>query len=220
MPIGPQKDPSARTVGHLADHQTPTLTHQETGPAKSVSKQHHIGTAPVRCTAKFYRCPGKCMPGPCPGGSEAARQPGPWPGASPFIPPSTVTARFSVALFTRNHREGNRYGIPHAGSSGLNAGERPRSRENRCVGGQIGLGSTPGHKTRPAAGRWAVCTERHQNTSLPNTSKIGPGRGSTVELLLPEHCCCYGGKPGCLWRPFWLFSTYKKQGGSKKYFFL
>ena len=83
----------------------------------------------------------------------------------------------------------------------------------------MGPGSTPGHKTRPAAGRWAVCTERHQNTSLPNTSKIGRGGGSTVELLLPEHCCCYGGKPGCLWRPFWLFSTYKKQGGSKKYFF-
>ena len=100
----------------------PTLTHQETGPAKSVSKQHHIGTAPVRCTAKFYRRPGKCTPAPCPGGSEAARQPGPWPGASPFIPPSTVTARFSVALFTRNHREGNRYGIPHAGSFGQHAG--------------------------------------------------------------------------------------------------
>ena len=83
----------------------PTLTHQETGPAKSVSKQHHIGTAPVRCTAKFYRRPGKCTPAPCPGGSEAARQPGPWPGASPFIPPSTVTARFSVALFTRNRRQ-------------------------------------------------------------------------------------------------------------------
>ena len=83
----------------------------------------------------------------------------------------------------------------------------------------MGPGSTPGHKTRPAAGRWAVCTERHQNTSLPNTSKIGRGGGSTVELLLPEHCCCYGGKLGCLWRPFWLFSTYKKQGGSKKYFF-
>ena len=64
-----------------------------------------------------------------------------------------------------------------------------------------------------------MCTERHQNTSLPNTSKIGRGGGSTVGLLLPEHCCCYGGKPGCLWRPFWLFSTYKKQGGSKKYFF-
>ena len=81
----------------------PTLTHQETGPAKSVSKQNHIGTAPVRCTAKFYRRPGKCTPGPCPGGSEAARQPGPWPGASPFIPPSIVTARGSVAWFTRNH---------------------------------------------------------------------------------------------------------------------
>ena len=83
----------------------------------------------------------------------------------------------------------------------------------------MGPGSTPWHKTRPPAGRWAVCTERHQGTSLPNTSKIGRGGGSTVELLLPEHCCCYGGKPGCLWRPFWLFSTYKKQGGSKKYFF-
>ena len=65
-----------------------------------------------------------------------------------------------------------------------------------------------------------MCTERHQGTSLPNTSKIGRGGGSTVELLLPEHCCCYGGKPGCLWRPFWLFSTYKKQGGSKNIFFV
>ena len=44
----------------------------------------------------------------------------------------------------------------------------------------MGPGSTPGHKTRPAAGRWAVCTERHQNTSLPNTSKIGRDGGSTV----------------------------------------
>ena len=51
----------------------PALTHQETGPAQSVSKQHHIGTAPVRCTAKFYRRPGKCTPAPCPSGSEAAR---------------------------------------------------------------------------------------------------------------------------------------------------
>ena len=64
-----------------------------------------------------------------------------------------------------------------------------------------------------------MCTERHQNTSLPNTSKISHSGGSTVELLLPEHCCCYGGKLGCLWRPFWLFSTYKKQDRSKKYFF-
>ena len=142
----------------------PTLTHQETGPAKSVSKQHHIGTAPVRCTAKFYWRPGKCTPAPCPGGSEAARQPGPWPGASPFIPPRIVTARVSVSWFTPNHREGNRYGIPHAGSSGLNAGQRPRSRDNRCVGGQMGPGSTPWHKTRPPAGRGAVCTEPHQCT--------------------------------------------------------
>ena len=93
------------TLVHLLelDSGAPTLTHQETGPAKSVSKQHHIGTAPVRCTAKFYRRPGKCTPAPCPSGSEAAQQPGPWPGASPSIPPSIVTARVSVALFTRNH---------------------------------------------------------------------------------------------------------------------
>ena len=29
----------------------------------------------------------------------------------------------------------------------------------------MGLGSTPGHKTRPTAGRWAACTEPHQYTS-------------------------------------------------------
>ena len=99
-----------------------TLTHPETGPAKFVSKQHQIGTAPVCCTAKFYRRPGKYTPAPCPGSYKPARQPGPWPGASPFIPPSVLPARVSVAWFTRNHREGNRYGIPQAGSFGQHAG--------------------------------------------------------------------------------------------------
>ena len=46
------------------------------------------------------------------------------------------------------------------------------SREHRCVGGHFGSGSTPGHKLRPAAGRWAVCTEQHQCTSLPKTPKL------------------------------------------------
>ena len=55
--------------------------------------------------------------------------------------------------------------------------------------------------------------------AYPRSPKSAAAGGSTVELLLPEHCCCYRGKPGCLWRPFWLFSTYKKQGGSKIYFF-
>ena len=68
-------------------------------------------------------------------------------------------------------------------------------------------------------GRWAVCTEWHQCASLPKTSKLSHSRGSTVELLLPEHCCCYRSKPRCLWGSFWLFSTYKKQAGSNKYFF-
>ena len=72
----------------------------------------------------------------------------------------------------------------------------------------VGPCSVPGHKPRPTAGRWAV----------PKISKISRGRGSTVELLLPEHYCCYGSKPGCLWGSFWLFSTYKKQAGSNKYF--
>ena len=151
----------------------PALTHPGTDPAQFVSKVLQIGTAPVCNTAKFYWGPRKYTPAPCPSSSEPARQPGPWPGASPFIPPSIVTARFSVALFTRNHREGNRYGIPHAGSSGLNAGERPRSRENRCVGGQMGPGSTPWHKTRPPAGRGAVCTEPHQCTRASRDLRAG-----------------------------------------------
>ena len=141
------------------------MTHPETAPANFVSITVRLRSAAGRCTAKIYRGPGKYTPAPCPGSYEPPRIPGLWPGASPLSPPSTLTARVSVAWFTRNHREGNRYGIPHAGSSGLNAGERPRSRENRCVGGQMGPGSTPGHKTRPTAGRWAVCTEPHQCTS-------------------------------------------------------
>jgi hypothetical protein len=88
-----------------------TLTHPETGPAKFVSIQHQIGTAPVCCTAKFYRRPGKYTPAPCPGSYKPARRLGPRPGASPFISPSTLPARVSVAWFTRNHREGNRYTV-------------------------------------------------------------------------------------------------------------
>ena len=41
--------------------------------------------------------------------------------APSIIPPSTLTARGSVTWFTRNHRQGNRWDIPHAGSFGLNA---------------------------------------------------------------------------------------------------
>ena len=50
---------------------------------------------------------------------------------------------------------------------------KAQSRENRCVGGQMGPGSTPGHKTRPTAGRWAVCTEPHRTSApaLPGTSE-------------------------------------------------
>merc|ERR1711903_395677 len=38
---------SAGVLVRFGAHSPPTLTHQETGPAKSVSKQHHICTAPV-----------------------------------------------------------------------------------------------------------------------------------------------------------------------------
>ena len=86
-------------------------------------------------------------------------------------------------------------------------GERPRSRENRCVGGQMGPGSTPWHKTRPTAGRWAVCTEPHQCTRASRDLRAGGTvRGHTaVEVVLPEHCRRYRSQPGCVWRPFWLF---------------
>ena len=45
--------------------------------------------------------------------------------------------------------------------------------------------------------------------------------GSTVvavEVLLPEHCCSYGSKPGWFWASFWLFLTVKNQDGPKKDF--
>ena len=61
------------------------------------------------------------------------------------------------------------------------------------------------HRTAPA----------HQ---LTQDRQIGGGGGSTIELLLPEHCCCYGSKPGCIWGAFWLFSTSKKQAGADFFF--
>ena len=39
-----------------------------------------------------------------------------------------------------------------------------------------------------------------------------------VEILLSEHCCSYGSKPGCLWVPFWLFLTVENQAGPKIFF--
>ena len=39
-----------------------------------------------------------------------------------------------------------------------------------------------------------------------------------VEILLPEHCCSYGSKPGWFWASFWLLLTVKNQAGSKKDF--
>ena len=45
--------------------------------------------------------------------------------------------------------------------------------------------------------------------------------GSTVvqvEGPLPEHCCSYGSKPGCLWGPFWLFLAVENQAGPKNIF--
>ena len=34
-----------------------------------------------------------------------------------------------------------------------------------------------------------------------------------VEILLPEHFCSYGSKPGWFWASFWLFLTVKTQAG-------
>jgi hypothetical protein len=47
--------------------------------------------------------------------------------------------------------------------------------------------------------------------------------GSTVvavEILLPEHCCSYGSKPGWFWASFWLFLTAENQAGPNKDFLL
>ena len=41
-----------------------------------------------------------------------------------------------------------------------------------------------------------------------------------VEILLPEHCCSYGSKPGWFWASFWLFLTAENQAGPKKDFFV
>ena len=45
-------------------------------------------------------------------------------------------------------------------------------------------------------------------------------QGSTVERVLPEHCCSYGSQPGRLLGPFWLLWTAKKQAGAKNIFSL
>ena len=45
--------------------------------------------------------------------------------------------------------------------------------------------------------------------------------GSTVvavEVPLPEHCCCYGSKPGWFWGPFWLFLAVENQNGPGNFF--
>ena len=53
-------------------------------------------------------------------------------------------------------------------------------------------------------------------TSIPlNSSTV-----VAVEILLPEHCCSYGSKPGWFWASFWLFLTVKNQAGPKKIFFV
>ena len=36
------------------------------------------------------------------------------------------------------------------------------------------------------------------------------------EILLPEHCCSNGSKPGWFWGPFWLPLTAAIQAGPKK----
>ena len=41
-----------------------------------------------------------------------------------------------------------------------------------------------------------------------------------VEILLPEHYCSYGSKPGWFWASFWLFLTAENQAGPKKVFFV
>ena len=85
----------------------------------------------------------------------------------------------------------------------------------------MGSGSTPGHKPRSPVGRRAVCTERHQRGGGGWLRRVqGPGPGSTVERVLPEHCCSYGSQPGRLLGPFWLLSTATKQAGAKKHFFV
>jgi len=71
-----------------------TLTHPETGPAKFVSKQHHIGTAPVGCTAKFYRRPGRYTPAPCPGSYEPAQGLVPGQEPAPSYPPVSSPPEF------------------------------------------------------------------------------------------------------------------------------
>ena len=40
----------------------------------------------------------------------------------------------------------------------------------------------------------------------------------SVELLLPEHCCCYGGKLRWAGGPFWLFLAVENPAGPKKDF--
>ena len=55
----------------------------------------------------------------------------------------------------------------------------------------MGPGSTPWHKTRPPAGRWAVCTEPHQCTRASRDLRAGAARsgvdgGSSVARALPQ----------------------------------
>ena len=80
-----------------------------------------------------------------------------------------------------------------------------------CLGSMLGKGGIVGriaalmvglaqvvplginHDLRRVGG---LCAPVHQ---LTQDLKIGAGGGPTVELPLPEHCCCYGSKPRCFW---------------------
>ena len=65
------------------------------------------------------------------------------------------------------------------------------------------------HDLRRVGGLCARAPNRYRTAPVhqrfPGPPSRRRGRGSTVEVVLPEHCCSYGSQPGCLWGPFWLF---------------
>ena len=94
-----------------------------------------------------------------------------------------------------------------------------RPRNGCCQGTAAATEANPG-----AFGGLFGCSQHTQSkpgrTSIFLVKKMGIW-GSTVvavEILLPEHCCSYGSKPGWFWGPFWLFLTVENQAGAKKIF--
>ena len=76
-------------------------------------------------------------------------------------------------------------------------------------------GSQKGPKTHPGSlPLLQQCSG--DGTSIPLNSPTVVA----VEILLPEHCCSYGSKPGWFWASFWLFLTAENQAGPKKVFFV